>query len=98
MMTPRAASSCFRTYPAIAPATRRTLSKVKSLSMKPRQPSVPNLIGVVMCCSLRNRELRAPSLRQPLQSFFIEMLYNFTDILRVVERGDQQCIIGFYDY
>ena len=38
----------YATYAAIAPATRRTLSKVKSSAMMPRQPSVPNLMGVVI--------------------------------------------------
>src|SRR5215469_12560292 len=47
-MTPRFESSYFRTYPAIAPATRRTLSKVKSSAMIPRHPSVPNLISFRM--------------------------------------------------
>src|SRR5713226_2079056 len=36
----------------MAPATRRTLSKVKSSAMTARQPSVPNLIAVVGCWSL----------------------------------------------
>src|SRR5581483_11437962 len=45
-ITPREGSSCFNTYEAIAPATRRTFSKVKSSAMIARQPSVPNLIAV----------------------------------------------------
>src|ERR1700722_1397104 len=45
MKIPRRGSSSFNTYEAIAPATRRTLSKVKSSAMIPRQPSVPNLIS-----------------------------------------------------
>src|SRR5438874_5372671 len=44
-MTPRLGSSCFKTYEAIAPATRRTFSNVKSSAMIARQPSVPNLMG-----------------------------------------------------
>src|SRR5689334_14716871 len=48
-ITPRDASSWFKTYEAIAPATRRTLAKVKSSAMIARQPSVPNLIAAVGC-------------------------------------------------
>src|SRR5581483_2851901 len=44
-ITPREGSSCFNTYDAIAPATRRTFSKVKSSAMIARQPSVPNLMA-----------------------------------------------------
>src|SRR6266481_3657742 len=63
-MMPRAASSFFRTYPAIAPATRRTFSKVKSSAMRPRQPSVPNLIWVMV---VRRWSLVARSLATPLR-------------------------------
>ena len=33
------------TWPAMAVTARRTLAKVKSSAMRPRQPDVPNLIG-----------------------------------------------------
>ena len=33
------------TWPAMAVTARRTLAKVKSSAMRPRQPEVPNLMG-----------------------------------------------------
>src|SRR5450755_3661310 len=98
----------------MAPATRRTLSKVKSSAIRPRQPSVPNLIWgigrslvvrrsrlvvryslfVVGICESRttNSERR---LHQFLQLLFIQMLYYLANVLRLIERSNQQSVFGF---
>src|ERR1051325_4571048 len=76
-MTPRWGSSYFKTYDAIAPATRRTFSKVKSSAIMPRQPSVPNLISCPM------------TLGQLVHFLFVQILHNLADILRLLPGGNQ---------
>src|SRR5215472_14526632 len=85
MMTPRFGSSCFWTYAAMAPATRRTLSKVKSSAITPRHPSVPNLISVIPVLY---------RLGQLCPLLLVEMFHNFSDILGAIECSNQQCVIG----
>src|SRR5882672_11351240 len=94
MMTPRVGSSCLRTYAAIAPATRRTLSNVKSSAMRPRQPSVPNLIGVTRPGSLAMEFVKRSD--QFVQLLLVEVLHYLADVLRLITRGDEQSVVGFH--
>src|SRR6202453_4681684 len=73
----------------MAAVTRRTLSKVKSSAIRPRQPSVPNLIWLMAVCRCST---------QLVQFLFVQMLHYFSNILRLVERCDEQSIFGFDNY
>src|ERR1700687_1190902 len=103
MNIPRWACSCFRTYQAIAPATRRTLSNVKSSAMSPRQPSVPNLISCAMndsrhwpvtsChysyCSLITGHFL---LHQLMHLLLVQILHDLAHILSLLSGRNQQRI------
>src|SRR6266404_5254215 len=113
----------------MAAATRRTFSKVKSSAIRPRQPSVPNLIWVMSWSLVVSRQslvvrfslfvgrwsilvtrslqiqstvLLATSDQRPttvfshqlMQLLLIQMLHHLADILRLVERGDEQRVFG----
>src|SRR2546428_9095870 len=72
-------------YWAVSGATRRTFANVKSSSMMPRQPSVPNFI----CWAIG---LKVTGLPSPL-----ERVDDLAYVLRPIAPADQQSVFGVDD-
>src|SRR2546430_14638893 len=108
MSTPARGSSLLITYAAMAAATRRTFSKVKSSAIMPRQPSVPNLISVGMRIQQDNNNCGIAEVQncgvdgacrrsnQVFALFLVQVLHHLADVLRALQCGDEQRVVGFH--
>src|SRR6266478_1942257 len=83
-------------------ATIRAFANVKSSAITARQPSVPNLIAVMIIAkSIRERDYSPNSriglLEEVLPALLFKPFHDLADVLRAVARADEQRIGCIHD-